>query len=50
MLLKTDVPPRWGRGGGRYSQILAIRVCAAGKGVVLKPFTPLGQGLVIIEI
>ena len=28
----------WGRGGGGYSHILAIRVCAAGKGMVFKPF------------
>ena len=34
--------------GGRYSHILAIRGCAAGKGMVFKPFT-LRQGLVIIE-
>ena len=35
------------RGEG-CSNILAIWVCAAGKGMVFKPFT-LGQGLVIIE-
>ena len=35
-------------GGGGYAHILAIRVCAAEKGMVFKPFT-LGQGLVIIE-
>ena len=32
---------------GGYSYILAIRVCAAGKGMVFKPFT-LEQGLVIM--
>ena len=35
-------PPAVGGGGGReegYSHILAIRVCAAGKGMVFKPFT-----------
>ena len=39
----------WG-GGGKYSHILgmAIRVCAAGKGIVFKPFT-LGKDLLIIE-
>ena len=26
-------------GGGRYSHILAIRVCAAGKTMVFKPFS-----------
>ena len=26
-------------GGGGYSHILAIRVCAAGRGMVFKPFT-----------
>ena len=26
-------------GGGGYSHILAIRVCAAGKGLVFKPFS-----------
>ena len=36
------------RGGGGYSHIMAMRVCAAGKGIVFKPFT-LGWGLVIIE-
>ena len=35
-------------GGGGYSQVLAIRVCAAGKGVVFKPFSMV-LGLVIIE-
>ena len=34
--------------GGEYSHILAIRVCAAGKGMVFKPFG-LVKGLVIIE-
>ena len=33
--------------GGGYSYILAIRVCAAGKGMVFKPFT-LEQGLIIM--
>ena len=28
-----------GGGGGGYSHILAIRVCATGKGMVFKPFT-----------
>ena len=40
-----------GGGGGegaRYTHILAIRVCAAGKGMVFKPFS-LVQGLVILE-
>ena len=39
-----------GVGGGRwgYSHILAIRVCAAGKGVVFKSFS-LIYGLAIIE-
>ena len=27
-----------GGGGGGYSHILAIRVCAAGEGMVFKPF------------
>ena len=35
-------------GGGGYSHILAIWVCAAGKGMVFKPFS-LVLGLVIIE-
>ena len=35
-------------GWGGYSHLLAIRVCAAGKGMVFKPFT-LGLGLIIIE-
>ena len=26
------------RGGGEYSHIFAIRICAAGKGMVFKPF------------
>ena len=34
--------------GGGYSHILSIRVCAAGKGMVLKPFN-LEKGLVITE-
>ena len=32
--------------GGEYSHIFAIRVCAAGEGMIFKPF---GLGLVIIE-
>ena len=28
-----------GGGGGGYSHILAIQVCAAGKGMVFKPFS-----------
>ena len=43
------LPLGGGLGGGGYSHILAILVCAAGKYVVLKPFT-LGYGLVIIGI
>ena len=35
-------------GGGGYCHILAIGVCAAGKGMVFKPFGPV-KGLVIIE-
>ena len=35
-------------GGGEYSHILAIRVCAAGKGMVFKPFS-LVEGLVITK-
>ena len=38
---------RIGRGGG-YSHLLAKRVCAAGEGMVFKPFG-LVEGLVIIE-
>ena len=34
--------------GGGYSHILAIRICAAGKSIVFKPFG-LVKGLVIIE-
>ena len=34
--------------GGGYSHILAIRVCASGKGMVFKQFA-MGYGLVIIE-
>ena len=37
------------RGEGGYSHIFAIRVCAAGKGMIFKPFS-LVLGLVIIEI
>ena len=37
-----------GGGGGGYSHILAIPVCAAGKGKVFKPFS-LIWGIVIIE-
>ena len=37
-----------GGGEGGYSQVLAIRVCAAGKGMVFKPFSMV-LGLVIIE-
>ena len=45
-----DSSPTGGRrGGGGNSHILAIRVRAAGKGMVFKPFS-LVQGLVIIEI
>ena len=29
----------YSRGGGGYSHILAIQACAAGKGMVFKPFT-----------
>ena len=37
-----------GPGGGGYSHILVIQVCATGKGLVFKPFT-LGWGLVIVD-
>ena len=52
--LKNDEPwPKFtdfrgGGGGGEYSHILAIRVCAAGKGMVFKPFS-LVEGLVITK-
>ena len=37
--LKTILSiPRGGGGGGEYSHILAVRVCAAGEGMVFKPF------------
>ena len=32
--IKRSIP-----GGGGYSHILAIQVCAAGKGMVYKPFS-----------
>ena len=35
-------------GGWGYPHILAIQVCAAGKGMIFKP-NALGYGLVIIE-
>ena len=37
MLMLKRLKPRTPQGGG-YSHILAIRVCAAGKGMVFKPF------------
>ena len=57
MLHEHSVPR--GGGGGVYSHILAIWVCATGEGMVFKPFVlvegmvfkPFGvvKGLVIIE-
>ena len=38
-LFSLDYVKQYTGGGGGYSHILAIPVCAAGKGMVFKPFS-----------
>ena len=35
---RNDTVKQTRKGGGEYSHIFAIRICAAGKGMVFKPF------------